>query len=174
MSSAPAPQTSIPIGWRGPRYVGRIDPDAAVAYANATNDPNSAYQTGAAVPPLFTAALVLEAQQEVHRSTLDPTTLPGFQTGVHAEHDVRFFAPVVPGMSLGWQAGFRSIRPTPAGPLMTVEVQVCDADGRALLEHLWSTIYIGGRFEEALGPELPDHRFPRRRAAVPPVAAAST
>ena len=148
-------------------YEGRVDPDAALAYANATNEPNDCYARGLAVPPLFTAALTLEAQGQVHRSHVDMDAIPGVRAGVHAEHDVSFARPLRPGMALRWQASSHSIRPTPVGPMITIHVNVTDGEGQPLVEHLWSSIFIGGRYDARLGPELPDHAFPEAARAKP-------
>jgi len=96
-------------------YRGRIDADAAIAYALATNDPNPAYVRGHAVPPLFTSSLVLEAVHEAVRSCAATEAIEGTRNAVHGSHEVRFFHPVEPGMTVQWQATtYAATRPGPA------------------------------------------------------------
>jgi hypothetical protein len=48
-------------------YRGRVDADAVFAFARATNDCNDLYVRGEAVPPLFTATLIVPAQPQMQR-----------------------------------------------------------------------------------------------------------
>lgn len=147
-------------------YEGPVDPDAATAFALATNDPNPAYFEAGVVPPLFTAALIGEAHAAAENS-VPPDTVRGSTSGVHAEHDVNFHRPLRPGMILRWDCSVRSCRMTPAGAMITTQTTVTDAQGTPLVSHLWSTIHIGGEIDAEAGPELPDHRFPESARANP-------
>lgn len=151
---------TIHIGRRYGVHEGRVDPDAAVAYALATNDPNPACREGDAVPPLYTVALLLATFVEANSKSVDEGAVTGRTGGVHGEHDVYFHAPVEPGAHLRWEAETHSAHQTPAGVLVTHRLEVTDTDGRPLVEHFWSTLLIGGRTEAAGGPPLADHRFP--------------
>src|SRR3954470_14601532 len=73
-----------------------VDHDAAAAYALATNDANPRYQDGRAVPPLFTATVVLRVEQA--QETLLRETVSTVGESVHGEHDVFFRRPVRPSM----------------------------------------------------------------------------
>lgn len=149
---------NVRIGTVHRTHEGRVDPDAAVAYALATNDPNEAYLRGAAVPPLYTSSLILGALHEAVEASVERWSL-GERGSVHGEHDLRLFEPVRPGMHLRWRARTRNATQTPAGVLVTQSVLVCDLEDRPLVEHLWSTLYMGGHIECDLGDRPPDHTF---------------
>jgi acyl dehydratase len=157
----------IRVGRPYERHEGRIDIDASVAFALATNDPNDIYLTGVVVPPIFTSALIQPAFAEAAERSVDPGAISGYSATVQAEHDVYFRAPIHPGASIKWQATTRSVRQTPAGVLLTQQILVTDDDQSPLVEHLWSTIYVGGKIEEELGPDLPGHAFPDGAHSLP-------
>lgn len=141
-------------------FEGRVDPDASAAFALAANDHNPRYQEGTAVPPLFTGALVLDAQAEALGSGIGHDAVSGYRLSVHGEHDVYFRRPVRPGMELRWSGCTYSARQSKGGVLSAQRIGVTDADGTLLVEHLWSTFFAGGRLEREYGPSLPDHSFP--------------
>ena len=60
---------ALPIGVSYGVYKGRVDADAAIAYALATNDPNEMCVRGQAVPPLFTVSFLLDAVHEAVQAT---------------------------------------------------------------------------------------------------------
>jgi acyl dehydratase len=139
-------------------YLGRVDPDAAVAYAMATNDPNEMYLQGEATPPLFTVSLLLTAHLEAGLSSRP--LVEGATKVVHGEHDTRILGPVLPGMALQWQSSRHAVRSTRGGVLETSRIVVYDRAGTPLVEHLWSNFSVKGRIEEEIGPRKPDHAFP--------------
>ncbi len=151
---------TIHLGETYTRYEGRIDADAAVAYALATNDPNDVHIRDDAVPPLFTVSLIQPAFLEASRRSADPGAIKGARGGVHAEHELRFWNPVRPGMAVQWQASTHSARQTPAGAIVTLRFLVSDLEGTPLVEHLWSSIHVGGVIEGDLGSPPADHTFP--------------
>jgi acyl dehydratase len=135
-----------------------VDPDAAAAYALATNDVNPRYQDGRAVPPLFTATVVLRVEQA--QETLLRETVSTVGESVHGEHDVFFRRPVRPSMVVRCSVAGTSAHQTRAGALTTTRIVVADEEGDALVEHLWTTFHIGGTVAREVGPPLPDHTFP--------------
>jgi acyl dehydratase len=151
---------TIHFGDRVGPYRGRVDPDAAVAYALATNDPNPIYLEGEAVGPLYTVALVLPAYLECYGRAVDPGAVTGVRGGVHGEHELIVHRPVRRGDELSWTASTEAAAQTPAGVLITQHVVVDDDQGAPVVEHRWSTILIGGQTEHLGGPPLSDHRFP--------------
>jgi len=151
---------TIHVGTTYDRYEGRVDEDAAIAYALATNEPNDAYLRGEAVPPLYTVALVIPACWEAQRRGTDPGAIRGALGGVHGEHSVLLSNPVRPGMELQWRATTHSARQTPGGALVTQRILVSDLQGAPLVEHLWSSFHIRGNIDKGLGPDLADHTFP--------------
>jgi acyl dehydratase len=159
-------QPEIHIGRTVGPFEGRIDPDAAQAYALATNDPNSVYAEGLAVPPLYTVSLALPALLEGTRDAADPGAIRGVRGGVHGEHDVFFHQPMQPGMSLRWTSVTHCATVTGAGVMVTQRI-VLDDGAVPVVEHLWSTLYLGGAIDTPLGPPLPDHTFPDDARARP-------
>jgi acyl dehydratase len=141
-------------------YEGYVDPDAALAFALATNDPNPVYQEGGAVPLLYTVALILPSLSLALNACARESGIPEGHGSVHAEHNVFFHAPVQRGATVRWDVRPHSIRQTPAGALMTQRILVTDDAGSPLVEHFWSNLFIGFRVEMVGGPPLPDHRYP--------------
>jgi acyl dehydratase len=144
---------------------GRIDADAVVAYAGASNDPNPRYLSGEAVPPLFTVSLLLTAHLEAGLNERAP--VEGATKVVHGQHDTRLLGPVVPGMAVQWRSGLHSVYNTKGGVIETTRTVVLDTDGRPVVEHLWSNFSVNGHVEQELGPRLPDHAFPEAARARP-------
>jgi hypothetical protein len=151
---------SVAIGTTFDTSAGRIDSDAAVAFALATNDPNDIYLNGGTVPPLYTASLIQPAHAHAENAGVPVGSIRGAKATVHADHDVYFRKPARPGMALEWNATIRSLRSTPAGAMFTNQIEIRDSQGSPIMEHLWSTIYVGGEIPADLGPPLPDHGFP--------------
>ncbi len=146
----------VPIG----PFEGRIDGDAARAFALATNDPNPAYFDGRAIPPLYSVALILPALEEGLRCSIDEGAIVNKTHGVHGEHDVYFHAPMRADSTVQWTVSTSSAHVTPAGVLVTQRIMVSDMVGDPLVEHFWSTLYVGGSSSSLGGPELADHRYP--------------
>jgi acyl dehydratase len=146
---------------------GRVDADAAKAYALATNDPNAIYAAGAAVPPVYTVSLILPAYVEAGRATIESGAIEGFTGGVHGEHDIHIANTIRPGARVQWQVSTYSAKQTPVGVMITHQIAVRDEEGAPLVEHYWSTLFINGRIPTDLGPDLIDHTFPEAARARP-------
>jgi acyl dehydratase len=141
-------------------YEGRIDEDAAVAYALATNDPNDVYVRGDGVPPLYTASLIHAAFGEASRRGMDPGAIRDGRNAVHGEHEVFLTKPLRPGMAVQWRAGTVAARQTPAGVIVTHRIVVSDTEGTPYVEHLWSSLHVGGVIDSDVGRGPVDHTFP--------------
>ena len=141
-------------------YQGHVDADAAIAFGRATNDTSPAYSEGRAVPPLYSVALVLPAFQAAFTECVDDGAITGFTGSVHGEHDVYFHAPVQPDSTVRWTVTPYAAHQTPAGVLLTQRIAVSDAKGTLLVEHYWSSLFIGGTTTSLGGPLLGDHRYP--------------
>ncbi len=151
-------------------YRGRIDRDAVAAFALATNDHNDRYQMGEAVPPLFTAAVLREANWGEQRADHSQVRklIRHARGSVHGEHDVYFWAPVQPDMSLQWKFTLPyGVRQTRGGVLVVQRFVLCDSAGSPVVEHLWSTFHIGGTIAAEMGPPLPNHTFPEEARTRP-------
>jgi len=139
---------------------GRVDGDAVIAFALATNDPNERYLRGEAVPPLYTSTFILQANSDAQREWVDADQIKGARGSVHGAHDVHFCAPVRPGMAVRWDTTPYGVRQTPGGVQVTLRIVVSDLEGTPLVEHYWSGFHIGATLEDDLGAVPPDHTFP--------------
>jgi acyl dehydratase len=141
---------------------GYVDPDAVYAFARATNDDNERYVIGECVPPLFTSSLLLDAWSVAHQQGTARAVITDYRGGVHGEHDVLYLAPIRPGTTVYWRSEPRSARRTKGGVMLTVRLLMTDSEGQPLVEHMWSSYFIGGRVANEFGPDLPDHTFPEQ------------
>jgi acyl dehydratase len=140
---------------------GRVDADAVFAYARAINDLNPLYLNGEAVPPAFTVTLVRSALSGSAPAPGTIDAIDGRDAGVHGEHDIFLYQPVVPDQQLQWQSEFAGLRQTSGGVVLTRRIVVKDGSGVALVEHLWSDYLIGATIRgEYMASDLPDHTFP--------------
>jgi acyl dehydratase len=163
---------AIHLGLEYPMTPGVVDRDGVIAYARAVDDPNPPHVEGAVAPPLYTVALIFQTWGVANLAMLDEGAIVNRRAGVHAEHDVVFHAPLVPGTPVQWTSTGYCVKPTPAGPFNTVHTVIADADGAPLVEHWWSSLHIGGSIAPHLdaagyGPDLADHAFPEAARANP-------
>lgn len=150
-----------------------VDVDAVAAFALATNDVNPRFQEGSATPLLFTTGMVLADYHIVHAALAESVGVRDYSLSVHGQHDVSYFAPVVPGTHCRWSVVGRSALRTNGGALLTVSVRITDDSGSPLLEHLWTTFYRGGTLPAEIGNTLPDHTLDAGVKERRPVAVAS-
>jgi acyl dehydratase len=163
VTSARTDVPSIHFGVAPTLYEGVVDAKAAVAFAEATSDPQPAYLEGHAIPPLYSAVLLLPAMHENLRAQVDHGAIINASSdtgGVHGEHDVFLHAPLDPDQEVRWDSRIRSASMTAAGALVTLQLVVRDLEDNPLVEHLWSTLYVKCTTEHTGGPPLPDHRYP--------------
>jgi acyl dehydratase len=152
------PQINIALATE-PRQ-GRIDRDAAMAYALATNDPNPVCVEGDAVPLLYTVSLILPSMIESMRLGVESGAITNVRGGVHGTHDVYFHRPLPPGSEVSWTSRTSGAEQTPAGVQVPQKIVVSDAEGPAVT-HYWSTLYIGGQIDPPVqGERLADHLLP--------------
>jgi acyl dehydratase len=137
-----------------------VDEDAVAAFALATNDSNPRYLNGQAVPPLFTATLILETSGESQRVGVGLDDISGSKGSVHGQHDVHFHGKVLPGMGLRSRGSTLCARQTKSGVLVVQRIVVMDSVGSPLLEHFWSNFHVGATIPKELGPAPADHTFP--------------
>ena len=145
------------IGRRYPERQTTIDAERALAYADATNDHNPAYQAGKYAPPVFGVVPTWDSMVEVITDWVPPESLPML---VHASHDMRFHQPLVPGQGLRTTAEPFSVRTGGSGTRFTVRLVSVDVDSEAVLEQFGTVFVRGLRAEGNAGPERPSHSFP--------------
>lgn len=135
-----------------------IDADRARRYAAATNDPNEAYATGRLAPPVFGVVPTWEAMMQAVADLVPPELL---LTIVHAEQDMHFHRPLVPGRAVLSRAEAHSVRARPIGALLTILVRSADAeDGAPVLDQYVTMLVRGAPGGESGGPDKPAHEFP--------------
>ena len=142
-------------GW----YHGRIDADAAWAYAQATGDPNS-YIADDLVPPMFTVVHIRVAYLDMRRRAMQPGSIRNVRAGVHGSHEVRFHAPVRPGMRIKWRVEPYNQKQLKVGVASAAKIDVFDEDGQLLVEHFWGSLAVGGETDDVYGPDDQDTTFP--------------
>jgi acyl dehydratase len=158
--SEPVSSGAFAIEGAGPVHRGRIDVDAALAYALATNDPNDVYLRSDAVPPLFTASLLRESLADALGGDVVGDAIRGAHGGVHGQHDLHLFRPLRTDMAIQWTTSIYAAKQTSAGVLVTTRILVCDQQGQPLAAHFWSSLHLGGVIDADVGPAIPDHTFP--------------
>jgi acyl dehydratase len=158
---------SLPVdtlGARPPRAV-TVDPDRVLAYAAATNDDNPAYLSGTYAPPVFG---VVPAWDPLMTAVFDVVPLEKKPVMLHALHDMRFFAPLVPGTTLSTVADRFSVRPSRAGTWVTVRAVSTDLDTGDRVVEQYGTMFVRSWSDvEAFGPGRPEHAFPSAGRAEP-------
>ena len=71
-------------------------------------------------------------------------------------------------MALQWRTTTHAAKQTRAGVLVTQRILVSDMLDVPLVEHYWSSVFVGGTTIPAdLGPELRDHTFPEEARTQP-------
>ncbi|MGH9277432.1 MAG: MaoC/PaaZ C-terminal domain-containing protein [Acidimicrobiales bacterium] len=139
------------------RWVRTVDLDRARPYAAATNDPNPAYLDGTYAPPLFGVVPTWEAFQAIC-DDLVPLELNPMM--LHAEHDMRFHRPLVPGMTLSTTSRGYSYRVARSGTWITALIASEDHTGQPVLDQFATVFVRTMQGAGDWGPERPAHGFP--------------
>ncbi len=149
----------------GTRYEPRsatIDVAAARAYAAATDDPNPAYLSGRLAPPVFAVVPTWDAMMVALHDVVPAEDQVAM---LHAEQDMHFFQPLVPGRSLVTFAEAYSIRTGRMGTRFTMRVVSADEAGEPVVEQ-FATMLIRGIEPGGEGGEAPpSHTFPAEAKA---------
>lgn len=148
-------------------YQAYVDADAVLAYALATNDPNTMCNSGEVVSPLFTATLVVNGFRSTMSTAVPSVAITGTRSSVHAMHDVHYFAPVIPGSKVLCTGRHFAVRQTSAGVAITTELDVLDLDHRLLVRHYWTGMDVGATVVGGFGDAPPEHQFPDQARAKP-------
>ena len=151
---------ALPIDKLGTTYgpvTAVIDPTRAKAYAAATNDDNSAYESDKFAPPLFGVVPVWSLLGEV---TLDVVPADALMFILHGEQDMHFHQPLVPGTELVTTARAEAMQVGGSGTRFVVRLDSVDGEGEPVLTQ-YVTMFIRGMADgESGGPDAPDHGFP--------------
>ncbi len=157
----------------GTRYEARtatIDVDRSRAYASATNDPNPAYASGLYAPPVFAVVPTWDAMMVALHDVVPAADQLAM---LHAEQDMHFHQPLVPGRTLVTAAEAYGMRTGRMGTRFTMRVVSEDEVGEPVVEQ-FATMLIRGVDGVADGGQAPPgHAFPAeaRAAKVAEIAA---
>lgn len=129
----------------------------AKQYADATNDPNPAYQSGDYAPPVFAVVPAFEALQG-QSAGLIPSDYLMFI--VHGEQDIHFHQPLRPGVKLSTTATPTAVRVGGSGTRVVSRADSVDADGNPVVTQYFTVFVRGMSDGESGGEDKPDHDFP--------------
>jgi len=144
----------------GTRYEPRaatIDADRARAYAAATNDPNPAYQSGKYAPPVFAVVPTWDAMMVALHDVVPAADQVAM---LHAEQDMHFFQPLVPGQLLSTWAEAYGLRSSRMGTRFTMRVVSEDTAGDVVVEQFATMLIRGVDPVEDGGQVPPSHALP--------------
>jgi len=138
-----------------------------VAYAAATNDTNARHAGGELAPPVFAIVPVWDVMTSAAGLVTPPEA---FDRVIHAEQDMRFFRPIVPGDVLRSKATPVCVAVRGVGTTVTVRTETVDATGAPVNEQ-FVTLFFRGPFEGQSGGEpAPEHKLTAAMKATTPVA----
>ena len=144
----------------GTRYEPRtatIDVDRARTFAAATNDPNPAYSSGRYAPPVFAVVPTWDAMMVALHDVVPAVDQLAM---LHAEQDMHFHQPLVPGRTLVTAAEAYGLRTGRTGTRFTMRVTSHDETGRPVVEQFATMLIrrVDGVADK--GQEPPGHSFP--------------
>lgn len=149
----------------GTRYENRtatIDADRARAYAAATNDRNPAYLSGELAPPIFAVVPTWDAMMVALHDVVPAEDQVSM---LHAEQDMHFHAPLVPGRRLVTHAEAYSLRSGRGGTRFTMRVVSEDEAGEPVVEQFATMLIRDVEPGPDGGPKPPAHAFPAEAKA---------
>ena len=158
----------------GTRYDPRtatIDAERARAYAAATNDPNPAYLSGELAPPVFAVVPTWDAMMVALHDVVPAEDQVAM---LHAEQDMHFFQPLVPGRRLVTFAEAYGIRSGRMGTRFTMRVVSADEAGEPVVEQFATMLIRGVEPGGDGGQAPPSHAFPAEAKAAKLATVTST
>ncbi len=148
----------------------KVEADRIRAYAAATNDPVAAHVKGELAPPVFSVIPVWDAMAGAVGAV---TPAEAFPFLVHGEQDVRYHAPIEPGMVLRAKAAPVGLHVKGSGTTLVTRIETHDDAGVLVNEHHSVTFFRGVSDGDSTGEAAPEHRFPDDVRAAEPVAVAT-
>ena len=145
------------LGTRYDALTATIDAERARAYAAATNDANPAYLSGTYAPPVFAVVPTWDAMMVALHDVVPASDQVAM---LHAEQDMHFFAPLVPGRPLVTFAEAYSLRSGRMGTRFTMRVVSSDDAGTPVVEQFATMLIRGVDSGGDGGPPPPPHTFP--------------
>jgi acyl dehydratase len=148
-----------------------IEADRARAYAAATNDHNPAYLAGELAPPVFVVVPTWDAMMVALHDVVPAEDQVAM---LHAEQDMHFHAPLVPGRPLSTFAEAYSMRSGRMGTRFTMRVVSEDEGGQLVAEQFATMLIRGVDPRDDGGPTPPSHAFPSAAKAAKLASVAGT
>jgi len=164
----------LPLEKLGTRYEPRtvtIDVERSRSYAAATNDSNPAYLAGTLAPPV---SLVIPTWDAMMVALHDVVPAADQVAMLHAEQDMHFIAPLVPGRPLVTFAEAYSLRSGRMGTRFTMRVVSAYEDGSPVAEQFATMLIRGIEPGDDAGPTPPPHAFPSEAKAAKLASVAGT
>ncbi len=144
----------------GTRYDPRtatVDAERARAYAAATGDANPAYLSGECAPPVFAVVPTWDAMMVALHDVVPAADQVAM---LHAEQDMHFLRPLVPGRPLVTFAEAYSLRSGRMGTRFTMRVVSAEEGGEPVVEQFATMLIRGVDPVADGGPSPPSHAFP--------------
>jgi acyl dehydratase len=133
-----------------------IDGERTKAYALATNDRNPAYASGQLAPPVYGVVPTRDAMVAAMDNVIPKESQKHL---MHAERDMHFHRPLVPGMRLTSVSDAYCWRVGSSGTRYTLRINSVDDDKRLVLEQ-YATMFVESMSDgESQGPDKPEHHF---------------
>lgn len=149
----------------GPEF--KVEAERTKAYAAATNDPIPTHRDGELAPPVFAVVPVWDTMAGAMAGIVPPEVLLRV---VHGEQDMRFRAPIRPGMVLRSRAAAVGVHAKPNGTTIVAKVETRDQDGDLVVEQFMTSFFRGVSDGESAGEEAPPHKLDASVKAADPVA----
>ncbi len=127
-----------------------VTTEAAIAYAQASGDPNEQFTSGAAVPLLFPVVPYMDV---IGQAVLDKDLNADLMRLLHGEQDMRFHRVIQPGDLVAPRAIIHSIEKKSSGELLKVQQNLM-IDGELACETI-SGYFIRATKKEGDGPSKP-------------------
>ncbi len=121
------------IGMTFPARQRRITKEDAWAYAQATNDENSTYASGALAPPMFAVVLEMPALMAAVKSPEVIGDPARFLRLLHGEHDMTFFDVLKPGETYTTQTRVSNVADKGSGELIELTMTT-ELAGKKIVE----------------------------------------
>lgn len=136
-------------------------------YAAATNDPIAAHRTGDVAPPVFA---IVPAFDALMAPVLDVVPIEIFGRIVHGEQDFHFHRPIRPGDKLTSRAEVIGYDTVDSGARVSIHLETRDTDGELVNEQYLIGFFRGINAGDAVGEQVPNHKFDTALHAAAPVA----
>jgi acyl dehydratase len=147
------------LGQRLGPFPGRLDAEFIRRYAEATKDPNPGPRAGVAVPPAAIVTQIWKAQQAAFGTLVPEAVRASMAGGVHGEHDIALYRPIVPGEELQTWVEGHGCRRGGRHNLVTMLYTTYDGDGALVARQWWTTVLLDA-VGDPVGEAAPDHPFP--------------